>query len=82
MPPIAQTAIFDSKAQPCADCGWQAGQDYPPPALALGRIFDDRYCIGRLLGHGGGRDHLTCRGSQGHKQGHDKTKAAFNRLGK
>jgi serine/threonine protein kinase len=43
----------DGKAQPCADCGWQAGQDNPPPALALGRVLDGRYRIGQVLGHGG-----------------------------
>ena len=43
----------DSKAQPCADCGWSDGQDNPPPALGLGRVLDGRYRIGRVLGHGG-----------------------------
>ena len=43
----------DNKAQPCASCGWEAGQDNPPPALGLGRVLDGRYRIGRVLGHGG-----------------------------
>ncbi len=38
---------------PCSHCGWQVGQDNPPPALALGRMLDGRYRIGRVLGHGG-----------------------------
>ncbi len=40
-------------ATPCPHCGWQLGQDNPPPALALGRVLDGRYRIGRVLGHGG-----------------------------
>ena len=38
---------------PCASCGWQAPQDNSPPALALGRVLDNRYRLGRVLGHGG-----------------------------
>ncbi len=38
---------------PCSHCGWQVGQDNPPPALALGRVLDGRYRVGRVLGHGG-----------------------------
>lgn len=41
------------RTNPCPHCGWQPGQDNPPPALALGRILDGRYRIGRVLGHGG-----------------------------
>ena len=40
-------------ATPCQECGWQLGQDNAPPALALGRVLDGRYRIGRVLGHGG-----------------------------
>ncbi len=40
-------------AMPCQGCGWQLGQDNAPPALALGRVLDGRYRIGRVLGHGG-----------------------------
>ena len=40
-------------AMPCQECGWRLGQDNTPPALALGRILDGRYRIGRVLGHGG-----------------------------
>lgn len=40
-------------APPCRQCGWQLGQDNPPPALALGRVLDGRYHIGRVLGQGG-----------------------------
>jgi hypothetical protein len=40
-------------ATPCPHCGWHLGQDNPPPALALGRMLDGRYRIGRVLGHGG-----------------------------
>ena len=43
----------NSKSQPCPDCGWRASFDNPPPALALGRVLDGRYRIGRVLGHGG-----------------------------
>ena len=42
-----------SPSTPCTHCGWQAPQDNPPPALALGRVLDGRYRIGRVLGHGG-----------------------------
>ncbi len=42
-----------TNAAPCPHCGWQPGQDNPPPALALGRVLDGRYRIGRVLGHGG-----------------------------
>ncbi|MCC7277031.1 MAG: DUF1566 domain-containing protein [Chromatiaceae bacterium] len=42
-----------TNATPCPHCGWQAGQDNPPPALALGRVLDGRYRVGRVLGHGG-----------------------------
>ncbi|MGB4336036.1 MAG: protein kinase [Chromatiaceae bacterium] len=38
---------------PCSHCGWQVGQDNPPPALAVGRVLDGRYRVGRVLGHGG-----------------------------
>ena len=38
---------------PCPACGWRSGLDNSPPALALGRILDGRYRIGRVLGHGG-----------------------------
>ena len=40
-------------ATPCPHSGWQLGQDNPPPALALGRMLDGRYRLGRVLGHGG-----------------------------
>ena len=43
----------NSKSQPCPDCGWRASFDNPPPALAMGRVLDGRYRIGRVLGHGG-----------------------------
>ena len=42
-----------TRATPCPHCGWQPGQDNPPPALPLGRVLDGRYRIGRVLGHGG-----------------------------
>ena len=42
-----------SRIAPCPHCGWQPGQDNPPPALPLGRVLDGRYRIGRVLGHGG-----------------------------
>ncbi len=42
-----------TNANPCPYCGWQLGQDNPPPALALGRVLDGRYRVGRVLGHGG-----------------------------
>ena len=42
-----------TRVTPCPHCGWQPGQDNPPPALALGRMLDGRYRIGRVLGHGG-----------------------------
>ena len=42
-----------TRVTPCPHCGWQPGQDNPPPALTLGRILDGRYRIGRVLGHGG-----------------------------
>jgi serine/threonine protein kinase len=42
-----------TRATPCPHCGWQPGQDNPPPALALGRVLDGRYRVGRVLGHGG-----------------------------
>ena len=42
-----------TRATPCPHCGWQPGQDNPPPALALGQMLDGRYRIGRVLGHGG-----------------------------
>ena len=42
-----------SRITPCPHCGWQPGQDNPPPALPLGRVLDGRYRIGRVLGHGG-----------------------------
>jgi serine/threonine protein kinase len=42
-----------TRATPCPHCGWQPGQDNPPPALALGQLLDGRYRIGRVLGHGG-----------------------------
>ena len=38
---------------PCPACGWRTGLDNSPPALALGRVLDGRYRIGRVLGHGG-----------------------------
>ena len=38
---------------PCSSCGWQPPRDNPPPALPLGRVLDNRYRIGRVLGHGG-----------------------------
>jgi serine/threonine protein kinase len=43
----------DLSATTCPRCGWGSGTENPPPALTLGTLLDDRYRIGRVLGHGG-----------------------------
>jgi serine/threonine protein kinase len=37
----------------CPACGWRVGDPTPAPYLPVGTLFDGRYRIGRVLGHGG-----------------------------
>jgi TPR repeat protein/serine/threonine protein kinase len=56
MPPAAArcpNCFADGPGDPCRHCGWRAGNPTPAPYLPVGTLFDGRYRIGRVLGHGG-----------------------------